>query len=36
MVMYEITRNAWSYNEPYSLSATIIETIYGLGKGILY
>lgn len=36
MVMYEITRNAWSYNEPYSLSATIIETIYGFGKGILY
>lgn len=32
MMMYEITRNAWSYNEPYPLNATIIQTFYDIGK----
>lgn len=34
MMMYEISRNAWSYNEPYPLTATIIETVYETGKSI--
>ena len=32
MMMYEITRNAWSYNQPYPLTATIIDNLYQLGQ----
>jgi hypothetical protein len=34
MMMYEISRNAWSYHEPYPLTATIIETVYEGGKSV--
>jgi hypothetical protein len=34
MMMYEISRNAWSYHEPYPLTATIIDTVYETGKSI--
>jgi hypothetical protein len=34
MMMYEISRNAWSYHEPYPLTATIIETVYETGKSV--
>jgi hypothetical protein len=34
VMMYEMTRNAWSYNEPTALNATVIEAIHGLGKSI--
>lgn len=34
MMMYEITRNAWSYNQPYTLSGTIINKIHDVGKSL--
>jgi excisionase family DNA binding protein len=34
MMMFEITRNAWSYNQPYALNATIIEWFYGIGQSM--
>lgn len=32
MMMHEVMRNAWSFNAPYSLSGTIINQVYELGK----
>lgn len=34
MMMYEITRNAWSYNQPYPLSGTIINKIHEVGRSL--
>lgn len=34
MMMYEVMRSAWSYNTPYTMSATLIDQVYQLAKSI--